>query len=90
MNCPHPAGVLTSNLPHERRCAGQNFSGSERIEGGAEGSHFKIFSTNAAQSGSTGAGLRLHPGAARSMNARVEMATASFTSADRSRGRRRG
>lgn len=90
MNCPQPAGVLTSLLAHDFRLGGQNFSGSDRIEGGAVGSHLRIFSTSVVQSGSTAGAFRLHPAAARSAAIKNRAARAGFIAAHRSRTRGKG
>lgn len=81
MNRAHPAGVLTSLPAQDFRLGGQNFSGSERIDGGAVESHFRIFSTRVTQSGSTAGALRLHPAAARSPAIEKSAARASFMAA---------
>ena len=90
MSCPHPAGVLTSLLAHTLRPEGQNFSGSARIEGGAEGSHFRIFSTRSTQTGSTAAAFRLHPAAARSKATRKKAARGALMAPHHSRRIRAG
>lgn len=90
MNCPHPAGVLTSLLAHDFRLGGQNFSGSDRIDGGAVGSHLRIFSTSIVQSGSTAGAFRLHPAEAKSAVIKSRAARAGFMAAHGSRMRGHG